>query len=93
MAPQKAADKKHVMTTLSSIGCTEFEIRFLEYRLEVVSDWPASERKRATVEAISRRLAAIAQWQVGTANDDLLALSCHLLEDVFAGALQKRVRV
>jgi hypothetical protein len=32
------------------------EIRFLEYRLEVVSSWPPSARKEATIEAILFRL-------------------------------------
>lgn len=32
------------------------EIRFLEYRLEVVSSWPPSARKEATIDAILFRL-------------------------------------
>jgi hypothetical protein len=28
------------------------ETPFLEYRLQVVSSWPESDRKRATIEAI-----------------------------------------
>jgi hypothetical protein len=34
----------------------EYEIRFLEYRLEVVQSWPDSDRRRATMEAILHRL-------------------------------------
>ena len=33
------------------------EIRFLLYRLDVVKQWPESDRKRATLEAIEMRLA------------------------------------
>jgi hypothetical protein len=32
------------------------EIKFLEYRLEVVSSWPPSARKEATIDAILIRL-------------------------------------
>ena len=32
------------------------EIKFLEYRLEVVSSWPPSPRKEATIDAILIRL-------------------------------------
>jgi len=35
------------------------EIRFLEYRLEVVESWPDSGRKRASIEAILLRLHAL----------------------------------
>lgn len=34
----------------------EWEIRFLEYRLEVVRAWPDSARKLATIDAILGRL-------------------------------------
>jgi hypothetical protein len=34
------------------------DIRFLEYRLEVVASWPESSRKRAVMEGISLRLKA-----------------------------------
>lgn len=34
----------------------EWEIRFLEYRLEVVGSWPDSARKVATMQAILLRL-------------------------------------
>jgi hypothetical protein len=33
-----------------------WEIRFLEYRLEVVRSWPESPRKNATIHAILSRL-------------------------------------
>jgi hypothetical protein len=62
----------------------ESDIRFLEYRLEVVGDWPASPRKHAATEAISRRLASIARSALARPGvDDLVALSCRLLDDVF----------
>ena len=32
------------------------EVRFLEYRLEVVRYWPESERKQAVLEGIALRL-------------------------------------
>jgi hypothetical protein len=32
------------------------EIRFLEYRLEVVESWPNSTRKQATIDGILNRL-------------------------------------
>ena len=35
------------------------EIKFLEYRLEVVSSWPPSARKEATIDAILVRLSTI----------------------------------
>ena len=35
------------------------EIRFLEYRLEVVESWPDSGRKRASIEAILLRLSTL----------------------------------
>ncbi len=34
----------------------ESEVQFLEYRLAVVSSWPDSERKRATILAILSQL-------------------------------------
>jgi hypothetical protein len=34
----------------------ESEVQFLEYRLEVVSEWPDSDRKRATIRAILSQL-------------------------------------
>lgn len=40
----------------------ESEIRFLNYRLDVISRWPSSERKQVTAEAISGRMTAIARY-------------------------------
>ena len=37
----------------------DWEIRFLEYRLEVVASWPESPRKDATIQAIVLRLATV----------------------------------
>jgi hypothetical protein len=37
----------------------EWDIRFLEYRLEVVGSWPDSARKLATLEAIVLRLDSV----------------------------------
>jgi hypothetical protein len=37
----------------------EWDIRFLEYRLEVVGSWPDSARKVATIEAIVLRLDSV----------------------------------
>ncbi|MGD0297722.1 MAG: hypothetical protein ABSE86_11445 [Bryobacteraceae bacterium] len=37
----------------------DWEIRFLEYRLEVVGSWPDSARKLATLEAIVLRLDSV----------------------------------
>jgi len=63
----------------------ESDLRFLRYRLEVIRDWPPSHRKDVTTEAISRRLTAIARSTYPTsAERDLLALSCHLLDDIFS---------
>ena len=63
----------------------EDELRFLEYRLEVISGWPASPRKRATAEAISRRLASIGRASLHRTDvDNLLAASCRLLDSLFA---------
>jgi hypothetical protein len=60
------------------------DVRFLEYRLDVVSQWPASPRKGATAEAISRRLAAIGRATLGRPDvDGLLLTSCRLLDNVF----------
>jgi hypothetical protein len=38
------------------VALDEWEVRFLEYRLEVVGSWPDSGRKLATIEAIMLRL-------------------------------------
>ncbi len=37
----------------------EWEIKFLEYRLEVVASWPDSARKIATIQAIVLRLDSV----------------------------------
>ena len=54
------ADKQGVMVTLPvTLPASSFarsELLFLEYRLAVISKWPPSPRKKATSEAISRRL-------------------------------------
>ena len=61
------------------------EVRFLEYRLEVVSRWPNSPRKNATAEAISRRLTSIARATMSRSGvDDLMDSSCRLLDYVFS---------
>ena len=61
------------------------EIRFLEYRLEVIKNWPVSSRKIATGEAITRRLPSIARLALTRPEvDDLLASTCRLLEANFS---------
>ena len=63
------------------------EIRFLEYRLEVIKNWPVSARKVATGEAITRRLLSIARLALTRPGvDDLLASTCRLLEAHFSAA-------
>jgi hypothetical protein len=63
------------------------EIRFLEYRLDVIDSWPASPRKQAVAEAISRRLASIARDALRREElHVLLYTSCRLLDRVFSGA-------
>src|SRR5579862_6087706 len=62
----------------------EADVRFQGYRLEVVSHWPASQRKVAAAAAISQRLASIARFALVRSDvSDLLHLSCHLLDDLF----------
>ena len=64
----------------------ESEIRFLDYRLDVISRWPPSERKRVTAEAISRRITNIARSSlVKPQIDHLMDSSCQLLENLFQG--------
>jgi len=64
---------------------TQSDIRFLEYRLEVVKEWPESERKVATGAAITCRLLAIAHYAATRPGvDDLLASTCRLLEAHFS---------
>lgn len=63
----------------------ESDIRFLEYRLDVISQWPPSARKQAAAEAISRRLLSIARSTlVRPGVEDLLASTCRLLDAVFS---------
>jgi hypothetical protein len=65
----------------------ESEIRFLDYRLDVIGRWPPSERKRVTAEAISRRITAIARSSVAQPQiDHLMESSCQLLENLFQAA-------
>jgi hypothetical protein len=56
----KLAASKNGLAGNRSIRTTpalqQWEIRFLEYRLEVVASWPDSARKLATLEAILLRL-------------------------------------
>jgi hypothetical protein len=62
------------------------EIRFLEYRLDVIDSWPDSPRKQAVAEAISRRLASIARAALLRQElHGLLYASCRLLDRVFSG--------
>jgi len=74
------------VTSLSAIAARA-EIRFLEYRLEVVRQWPPSPRKNATAEAISRRVTSIARSTLARPGvDDLMDASCRLLDYAFSGA-------
>jgi len=41
------------------------EIKFLQYRLEVVSSWPPSARKEATLDAILVRLSTAQRAVLG----------------------------
>ena len=62
----------------------ESDVRFQGYRLEVVRQWPASRRKVAAAAAISHRLASIARSSMMRPDiEDLLNLSCRLLDDLF----------
>ena len=64
----------------------ESEIRFLENRLDVISHWPMSQRRHAVAEAISRRLTAIAKSSMARPEiEHVVAESCKLLDEVFAG--------
>jgi hypothetical protein len=63
----------------------EADVRFLGYRLQVISDWPPSPRKVAAAEAISQRLTSIGRCALVRPDiADLLHLSCQLLDDFFA---------
>jgi hypothetical protein len=79
------ADKHFVQTTIVETPA-ESELRFLDYRLDVIGHWPPSERKRVTAEAISRRITAIARSSlVQPQIDHLMESSCKLLENLFQG--------
>jgi hypothetical protein len=66
------------------------DVRFLEYRLDVVGQWPASPLKEATAEAISRRLAAIGRATLGRPDvHGLLSASCRLLDHIFSDSLDQ----
>jgi len=84
---RNADDKTSEMATETPAALAGSEIRFLEYRLEVVNQWPASARKQATLEAVTRRLASLATAGVarGSAHDDMVALSCRLMDGIFYG--------
>jgi hypothetical protein len=63
----------------------EEDVRFLGYRLAVISQWAPSARKMATARAISLRLTSIARCALVRPDiADLLHLSCQLLDDFFA---------
>jgi len=63
----------------------EADVRFLGYRLEVISRWAPSPRKVAAAEAISQRLTSIARCALVRPDiADLLNLSCQLLDASFA---------
>jgi hypothetical protein len=73
------------MATLHLAVPARSEILFLEYRLEIVSYWPPSPRKKATSEAICRRLASIARATLARPEThDLMDSSCRLLDHVFS---------
>ena len=74
------------VTTTILESPAETDIRFLEYRLDVISLWPPSERKRVTAEAISRRITSIARSSLAQPQiDHLMESSCQLLETLFQG--------
>ncbi len=71
----------------------EVDVRFLGYRLEVVSQWPDSPRKVAAAGAISQRLTSIARCALVRPDiADLLHLSCQLLDDFFTIDNDERYR-
>jgi hypothetical protein len=73
-----------MLTSLPNVSARS-EILFLEYRLQVVAHWPSSPRKKATSEAISRRLTAIARSTLARPDaHDLLDSTCRLLDCVFS---------
>jgi hypothetical protein len=74
------------MENVSMETPAESDVRFQGYRLEVISQWPPSRRKVVTAAAISHRLAAIARCALVRPDvEDLLNLSCQLLDDLFTG--------
>jgi len=80
----RRADKTIAMITSPTSTPARSELRFLEYRLEVVSHWPPSARKDVTAEAISRRLTSIARSTLAqTGVEDLLDSTCRLLDGLF----------
>ena len=82
------------MRKLMTRALAEDDIRFLVYRLEAVANWPTSPRKQAVTEAITRRLASIARLALDRPGiDDLLTLSCSVLEDVFTGMKQRSLNI
>ena len=50
------ASKAGKRSILPNLALPESEIKFLEYRLQVVESWPDSNRKRVTIEGILCRL-------------------------------------
>ena len=73
------------MENLTVDSPAEADVRFLGYRLEVISHWAPSPRKVAAAEAISQRLTSIARCALVRPDiADLLHLSCQLLDDFFA---------
>lgn len=63
-APTRLTNRKAIGRTEqipgnAQAGPSQAEIRFLEYRLEVVRLWPDSDRKQAVVEATLHRLSAL----------------------------------
>ena len=81
------ADERVVTQSAEVDSPSEKDVRFLGYRLEVISQWPNSPRKIANAEAISRRLTTIARSALVRPDvEDLLNLSCRLLDDFFTSA-------
>lgn len=73
------------MIPLSPATPARSDILFLEYRLEVVNQWPTSPRKKAVAEAISRRLTALARGTLDRPEIvDVLNSSCRVLDSLFS---------
>lgn len=63
---------------------TESDLRFLEYRWDVIQNWPPSARKIATCQAITGRLTSIGRSALTRPEvDHLLTSTCQLLESLF----------